>query len=180
VWHRKNDFATAPQYCVAAFFQEMRTTELRQRECLQAIVIDEFTSADIFMATSLRPTILIVDDESEVADTCARVLKRAGFDCLVAYDSPSAVALFDSRQPALVLSDIYLGNGDGFEIARYVHSKSPLTPVILMTAHHAENLAQQAACAGAARYLRKPFSNAELLSTVKFLLTRGPEKSGGC
>ena len=114
--------------------------------------------------------VLIVDDETDVADTCARVLKRSGFDCLVAYDSPEALALFDSRQPALVLSDINLPNGDGFEIARYVRGKSPGTPVILMTTHHNSNVRGHAARAGATHYLRKPFSNAELTSTIRSLL----------
>ena len=122
--------------------------------------------------------ILIVDDETEVADTCARVLKRAGFDCLVAYDSPTALALFDSGQPALVLSDINLPTGDGFEIARYVRGKSPGTPVILMTTHHNSNIPAQAVRAGAASCLRKPFSNAELISTIKSLLDGGPDNSG--
>ncbi len=123
-------------------------------------------------------TILIVDDETEVADTCARVLKRAGFDCLVAYDSPVAVSLFDARQPALVLSDINLPTSDGFEIARYVRHKSPGTPVILMTTHHNASAPMQATRAGAARYLRKPFSNAELTSTIKSLLDPNPDNSG--
>jgi DNA-binding response OmpR family regulator len=121
--------------------------------------------------TELAQSVLIVDDEIEVADTCARVLKRAGFDCLVAYDSPAALALVDSRQPALVLSDINLPTADGFEIARYVRRKSPGTPVILMTAQHNSNVPAQAARAGAAHYLRKPFSNAELISTIKSLLS---------
>ena len=118
----------------------------------------------------LSHTVLIVDDDTEVADTCARVVKRAGFDCVVAYDSPMALALFDSHQPALVLSDINLPITDGYEIARYVRRKSPRTPVILMTTHHNSNVPGQAARAGAASYLRKPFSNAELTSTIKSLL----------
>jgi len=122
----------------------------------------------------LSHLVLIVDDEPEVADTCARVLTRSGFDCLVAYDSPSALALFDSRQPALVLSDINLSTGDGFEIARYVSRKSPSTPIILMSAHHHTKVSGQAARAGAVRYLRKPFSNAELTSTVRSLLDGRP------
>ena len=123
-------------------------------------------------------TLLIVDDEAEVVDACARVLKRAGYDCLVAYDSPAALALFDSRQPALILSDINLPSGSGFEIARYMCRKSPGTPVILMTTHHDSSLPYHAARAGAARYLRKPFSNAELLSTIKSLLGTDPDNSG--
>jgi DNA-binding response OmpR family regulator len=119
-------------------------------------------------------TVLVVDDEAEVADTCARVLTRAGFNCLVAYDSRAALALIDSRQPALVLSDINLPTSNGFEIARYVARKAPGTPVILMTTHHNSNLPGQAARAGAAHYLPKPFSNAELISSIKFLLDRDP------
>jgi DNA-binding response OmpR family regulator len=130
--------------------------------------------------TTLSYTVLIIDDEAEVADTCARVLIRAGFDCLVAYDGPAALALIDSRQPALVLSDINLPSGDGFEIARYVRRKTPGTPVVLMTAHHHPDVPQQAARAGAASYLRKPFSNAELTTTINSLLNSDPDVSGPC
>jgi DNA-binding response OmpR family regulator len=121
-------------------------------------------------ALTLPLTLLIVDDETEVADTCARVLKRAGFDCVVAYDLQTAFELFDETQPALVLSDINLTNGDGYQIARYVRRRSPVTPVILMTAHHKNQVPDQAARAGASSYLRKPFSNAELTTAVKTLL----------
>lgn len=113
--------------------------------------------------------ILIVEDEIDLAHTYARVLKQAGFDCLVAYDSGTAFSLFDSWQPALVLSDIALPTADGFEIARYVRQKSPGTPVILMTANHTPEMAENARQAGAALYLRKPFSNSELLSSITSL-----------
>jgi len=115
-------------------------------------------------------TILIVDDETEMADTCARVLRALGFKCLVAYDSAKALALIDSERPALVVSDITLPASDGFEIARYVHQNSPDIPVILMTGYHTPYVARNAHAAGAAAYLRKPFSNAELISTVKTLI----------
>jgi DNA-binding response OmpR family regulator len=121
----------------------------------------------------LSYTLLIVDDETELADTWVRVLTRAGFDCLVAYDSPTALALFDARQPALVLSDINLPTSDGYEIARYVRGKSPETPVILMTTYHDSKVPDRALRAGATRYLRKPFSNAELTSTIRSLLSTG-------
>jgi CheY-like chemotaxis protein len=148
-------------------------------ELIQAGLLNSLGSPLAGEAKTLPLTILIVDDETEVADTCARVLTRVGFDCLVAYDSPAALALIDSRQPALVLSDINLATADGFEIARYVQRKTPGTPVILMTAYHNSSAPGQAARAGAAHYLRKPFSNAELTSTVKSLLA-DPGVSGPC
>lgn len=128
-------------------------------------------------APTLALVLLIVDDETEVADTCARVLKRAGFDSVVAHDVPAALELFDATQPALVLSDINLPNGNGFEIARYVRGRSAGTPVILMTAHHNSQVADQAERAGASHYLRKPFANADLTAIVKSLLK--PDAASG-
>jgi DNA-binding response OmpR family regulator len=120
-------------------------------------------------------TLPIVDDEPELAETCARVLGRAGFKCIIANDVPAAISSFDSDHPALVLSDINLPTSDGFEIAKYVRQNSPATPVVLMTAHHATNTAEHATRAGAAGYLRKPFSNSELVSTINSLLP-GPRR----
>jgi len=116
--------------------------------------------------------VLIIDDESDVAKTCARVLERAGIKCLSAFDSPTALSLFDAYKPALVLCDINLRVGDGFEIARYVQTKSPGTPVVLMTAEHNSYVQDRAMRSGAAHYLRKPFANAELLRVVGSLLPR--------
>jgi DNA-binding response OmpR family regulator len=115
-------------------------------------------------------TILIVDDEAEMADTCARVLRASGFKCVVAYDCANALALIDSEQPRLIVSDITMPTGDGFEIARYVRRKAPSIPVVLMTAYHTPDIAGNAEAVGAKAYLRKPFLNAELISTVKSLL----------
>jgi DNA-binding response OmpR family regulator len=121
---------------------------------------------------SAFPTVLIVEDEPEVAATYARVLETSGFTCLVAYDGAQALLLFDSQQPALVLSDINLRIGDGFEIARYVRQTSPGTPVILMTGYDRVDSLQRASQVGAAAYLRKPFTNSELVSTINLLIQR--------
>lgn len=115
----------------------------------------------------MNETVLIVDDEADLADTCARLLKGAGFNCVVAYRQEEALSLFESSRPNVVVSDITLPTGDGYEIARYVKAKSPGTPVILMTAYHSRSASDQAREAGAAGYLRKPFPNAELISTVQ-------------
>ena len=116
-------------------------------------------------------TILIVDDEADLADTCARLLERVGYRCVIANNAADALSLFDSEHPSLVLSDIALPLSDGFEIARHVHGKSPATPVILMTAYDTPRTARDAQAAGAAAYVLKPFKNKELVATVKSLIT---------
>ena len=117
-------------------------------------------------------TILIIDDEPELADTCARVLGGAGFACLLAADKGSALLLFERDHPSLVLSDITLPDGDGFEIVSYIRQKSPNTPVVLMTAYHSSAAEQDALDAGASAYLRKPFANSKLISTIESLIGR--------
>jgi DNA-binding response OmpR family regulator len=117
-------------------------------------------------------TILIVDDETDMADTCVRVLRASGFNCVVAYNGAKASALIDSEGPALVISDITMPDGDGFEVARHAGKKSPKIPVVLMTAYHTPEIARNVRQVGAAAYLRKPFPNAELIATVKTLLGR--------
>jgi len=120
--------------------------------------------------TKVSQTILIVDDETDVAEVCARVLKRAGFNCLVAHDSPAAIAMVDSDAPDLVLSDINLPTADGYEIARYVRRKSPATLIILMTTNHNPSVPGDALRAGASGCLSKPFSNTELVTAIRSLL----------
>lgn len=115
-------------------------------------------------------TILIVDDEVDLADTCARLLRGVGYKCVVANDVASAMTLFDSDHPSLVLSDITLPVSDGFEMARYVHQRSPDIPIILMTAYHTLRAERDALAAGASAYVRKPFANRELVAIVKSLL----------
>ena len=117
-------------------------------------------------------SILIIDDDVEVAETCARVLKASGFRCAVVFDLISALALFDMLRPALVLSDINLPVGDGYEIVRHVQKTAPGTPVILMTGFEASLAHERAMGTGAAAYLRKPFSNSELISNVRELIAR--------
>ena len=118
----------------------------------------------------MAQTILVVDDETELADTYSRVLSESGFTCLIAYDGAAALSLFDSEHPALIFSDINLPSSSGFEIAEYVRQKSPDTPVILTTAYENPNTAEQVARAGAAGFLRKPFSNSDLISIVKSVI----------
>jgi DNA-binding response OmpR family regulator len=116
----------------------------------------------------MNESILIVDDEIYLANGCAQILKRAGFTCLIAYDGPTALSLFDSHQPALVISDVNLGESSGFEIVEYVYEKSPITPIILMTG--SRKVLEDELPVGVASYLRKPFSTSDLISSVKSLL----------
>ena len=116
-------------------------------------------------------TVLIVDHQTDLADSFARALAAADFDCMVAYDIDNALALIDSKQPQVVISDVKFPTGDGFEIARHARRVHPEILVVLMTASDAPAIEKQARQAGAAGYLRKPLSNAQLVSNIRSVLS---------
>jgi two-component system, NtrC family, response regulator HydG len=111
--------------------------------------------------------ILVVDDEPDMVSTCARLLKRLGYDCLTAQNGPEAIQLINEQHPDLVVTDLQLPVGDGFEVSRYVRRSLPQTPVIVITAYHTPDTVGQAYANGATAYLSKPFSNAEFSEAVR-------------
>ncbi len=117
----------------------------------------------------------MVDDEIELVETYVRLLEYLGYSCEKACTSPQAFERINAAQPALVLTDVRLNPGDGFEILRHLRAKWPKTPFIVMTAYHNEETAKAASEAGAKAYLRKPFSNAELASAVRTALGTGTQ-----
>jgi len=114
--------------------------------------------------------ILVVDDEPDLVVTCARLLKRLGYDCITANSVPEAIQLIDEHHLDLVVTDLHLPIGDGFEISRHVRRSRPKTPVILITAFHTPDTVGQALANGVTAYLAKPFSTAEFNETVQHAL----------
>jgi CheY-like chemotaxis protein len=119
----------------------------------------------------LSPKILIVDDEPDLVETCVRLLKPLGNICLSAYDCSEAINLINAECPDLLVLDYNLPEGCGLDVLKYAREKTPKIPVIIMTAYHTSRTVQEAYDAGATAYLRKPFSTAELIKTVRYGLS---------
>ena len=75
-------------------------------------------------------TILVVDDEPQIAEIVNDYLRRDGFDVLIARDGVRAVDLFRARHPDLVILDLGLPRMDGMEVARTIRRESE-TPIIM-------------------------------------------------
>jgi DNA-binding response OmpR family regulator len=120
--------------------------------------------------------VLIVDHERDLADTCARLLRRSGYDSLVAYSGRQGTSLIDQSRPRVVLTDFSLPDLDGLSLLRYAREQSPSIPGILMTAHVAAHAITGVPGERPFLYLPKPFSNAELLAAVERAL-RGSRES---
>ena len=124
-------------------------------------------------------SILVVEDESAIAELISINLRHAGFEVSVAADAASAQAAVDRLLPDLVLLDWMLPGQSGLQLARRWRSdgRTRALPVIMLTARADEADKIAGLDAGADDYLSKPFSTKELLARVRALLRRmAPEK----
>lgn len=113
------------------------------------------------------PKILIVDDERDLVETCARFFKLANYECMKAFDKSGAILKVDEFNPHLVLTDLHLPDGTGFEVIRYARSRNPGLLAIMITAYHSPDAERMASEAGVNVYLSKPFAMSELGKAVE-------------
>ncbi len=111
-------------------------------------------------------SILIVDDERSMRDFLKILLKKEGYRTYTAEDSRQGLELFKAEQPDLVISDIRMPHGSGFDLLEAIKAENPDTPVILITAFAAPNDAVLAMKNGAFDYISKPFNVDEIKSVI--------------
>ena len=111
--------------------------------------------------------VLVVDDEPDMVENCARILKKAGYQCLTATDPHAALALVEAERPDLLLTDLKMPGMDGMELLRRARDVDPALPVILLTAFATIESAVTAIKDGAFDYLPKNFSLDQLRMAVE-------------
>lgn len=119
--------------------------------------------------------VLVVDDEPDLAATCARLLRRMGHVPLVTLSGPEAVELIEREHPDLILTDLRLPTVDGLAVLRHARRAERKIPVILFTAYTSEVSRRRALEEGAAVYLSKPFTAASLQAAVELALAANRE-----
>jgi CheY-like chemotaxis protein len=119
------------------------------------------------------PHVLVVDDEPDMLDNVARILRRGRYECVTAGSAEEAITLFQRRRPDLILTDLRMPGMDGLALLRAVRQHVPPTPVVIFTAYASEATAQEALTAGASAFLPKPFTGAQLLEAVRAALDHG-------
>ena len=116
-------------------------------------------------------TILVVEDERQIAQIASDYLQRAGFSVLVSADGASAIDLVRARRPDLIVLDLGLPRIDGVQVARTLRAESAV-PIIMLTARVEEDDRLLGLEVGADDYLTKPFSPRELVARVQAVLRR--------
>jgi DNA-binding response OmpR family regulator len=118
-----------------------------------------------------RGTILVVDDEANIADLVTLYLEREGFRAVQAPDGERALQAVQMHRPRLAILDVGLPDMTGLDLFKQIRATSDL-PVIFLTARDGEIDRVLGLELGADDYLTKPFSPAELVARVKAVLRR--------
>jgi DNA-binding response OmpR family regulator len=121
--------------------------------------------------------LLVVDDDPDLSALVGFALTNAGYGVVKAGDTAEALSAFDAELPDLVVLDINLPSGSGFDVCRSIRSRSAV-PIMMLTARGDEEDLVRALELGADDYLTKPFSPRTLLARVKALLRRAGIEAG--
>lgn len=119
----------------------------------------------------MNKSILIIDDDNDLAEITSDMLKNYGYQVTIAHDGEEAYLLLSNARYSMILLDINLPRETGFEICKELRKVSTI-PIIFASARTGENDRITGLDIGGDDYLPKPYSLKELLSRVNALYRR--------
>ena len=127
----------------------------------------------------MAKTVLIVEDDRNIADLLRLYLEKEGYTVVIAPDGMRGVEQFRTVHPSFVLLDVMLPGLDGWGVCRAIRAESQ-TPIIMLTAKSETEDKVNGLKQGADDYITKPFEMKEVLARIEAVLRRSgiePEKS---
>jgi DNA-binding response OmpR family regulator len=119
----------------------------------------------------VKPLVLVVEDEPDIALTLGKYLERSGLRVRVTHDGHAGLNAFENEQPDLVILDLMLPGLSGLEVLRRIRVVAQ-TPVIALTALTTQEDRLRGFDLGVDDYVTKPFYPLELVSRVQAVLRR--------
>jgi len=127
---------------------------------------------------------LVVDDDLALADVVSFILRRGGYEVIVAHDGLTALDRWQVENPDIIILDLNLPKLNGLNVCRRIRAQAE-TPIIMLTVRGDENDIVQGLKIGADDYIVKPFSPRQLIARAEAVLRRsnpqaatGPIKAG--
>ena len=116
--------------------------------------------------------ILIADDEPNILISLEFLMKREGYEVVLARDGQEAIDAIQRERPALVLLDVMMPIKTGFDVCHEVRASDALkdTLIVMLTAKGRDTDVAKGLALGANAYMTKPFSTKELVQKVRELL----------
>ena len=113
--------------------------------------------------------ILIADYEPNILISLEFLMKREGYEVVVARDGQEAIDAIERERPALVLLDVMMPIKTGFDVCHEVRASETLrdTPILMLTAKGRDTDVAKGLALGANAYMTKPFSTKELVQKVR-------------
>lgn len=118
-----------------------------------------------------KSKILVVDDDTNIAELISLYLQKEGYDTKEVYSGKQAVEAFESYKPDLILLDVMLPEMDGYDVCKHIRRTSK-APIIMLTAKCDVFDKVLGLELGADDYIAKPFDPKELIARVKAVLRR--------
>lgn len=120
-----------------------------------------------------RMRVLVIEDNPENSRLVEKVLVKSGFECRLAATAPEGIDMMGSYRPHIVLLDMSLPGMDGWTAAGVIKGNGDLkaVPVVALTAHAMAEDRARALAAGCDAYVTKPFRPAELVETIRKLVS---------
>ncbi len=128
-----------------------------------------------------RARICLVEDEMAIAEAISFLLEREGWQVELVADGAAAIDAIRRARPDVVILDLMLPGRSGYDILRDIKADPALagTRVLMLTARGQERDRERAATLGVDRFMTKPFSNTELVGTVRVMLSGPAGEAGG-
>ncbi|WP_051188506.1 response regulator transcription factor [Proteocatella sphenisci] len=116
-------------------------------------------------------TILVVDDDIEIANSVAKILEKEGYMSLIAHDGIEALEIIAQKQVDLIILDIMMPRLDGLSATMKIREKRNI-PIIILSAKTEDSDKVLGLSMGADDYVSKPYNSMELVARVKSQLRR--------
>ena len=115
--------------------------------------------------------VLLIEDEPNIIEAIRFILSRDGWRVDTHSDGLTALDAVQSREPDIIILDVMLPNRSGFDILNDLRTAEKTTdiPVLMLTARGQKKDRELAERLGVSRFMTKPFSNGEILATVREL-----------
>src|ERR1035441_7219957 len=119
-------------------------------------------------------TVLIIDDDPDYRKFMGDLLKERGWQVLEAENGDAGIELAGVHRPAVVISDLLMASGNGFQVCRALRSNDDLrhTKIVVVSGRHFEKDRQAAFKAGADEYVTKPVDPDRLVLLLSRIVTR--------
>ena len=120
--------------------------------------------------------ILIADDEPNIVISLEYLMKREGYEVIVARDGTQALEAILRERPSLVLLDVMMPGKTGFDVCQELRALPDFKdlPIVMLTAKGRDTDIAKGLAMGATAYLAKPFSTKEIAAKVRELLGGTP------